>query len=185
MFLYRIETGKCGEYDIKSAAEAARVLRWIRSRFDTSHPDPVGFLILKRNGSTIFSASGASLIQSMPEDLSIIVKNGLLRIGEEFRKYSRWGHYVALAADLNENPPEDDTELRQAHLLAWADATHKGYMTAAQPVRYEAYLGRYGVGLIEHYRYGSNTNYHGVRYWIEPADLTGNPFVPQPAEEVT
>ena len=49
MSLYRIETGKVGEYDIESAAEAARVLRWIRSRFDADHPDPLGFLILKRN----------------------------------------------------------------------------------------------------------------------------------------
>lgn len=181
MSLYRIETGKVGEYDIESAAEAARVLRWIRSRFDIDHPDPVGFLILKRNGSTIFSASGASLIQAMPEDLSIIVRNGLIRIGEEYRKYSRWAHYAALAAELNENPPEDDTELRQANLLAWADATHKGYMTVSQPVRYEPYLGRYGVGLMEHYRYEATNTYHGVRYWIEPADLTGNPYLP--AEE--
>lgn len=179
---YRIETGRAGEYDCASAAEAARCLRWIRSRFDADHLDPMGFLIIKRDGTVIFTARGATLVQAMPEDLSVIIRNEVLRIGEEFRKYSRLGTYVLQAAAFNDTPPSSDAELRQLGLLAWADATHRGYMTAAQPVRFEPYIGRYGVGLVEHYRYGAGNNYHGVRYWVESPTESSNPFLP--AEEV-
>ena len=183
---YRIETGTLGIYDVDGSAEAARVLRWIRSRFRVENPDPMGYLILKRENQVIFTASHDVPSIYLPEDTDRMIEKGVEAIGWRYAQLQLLANYHIRSQALNQDPSLFTRDYAEdAGLVCWADSTHPGYMAVDTPIRFEAYMGRYGVGIRQHYRYDNSSRFHGCRYWIRPEWTIQNPYLPAPETDET
>lgn len=179
--LYRIETGTLGIYDVDNIMEAAKVLRWILNRFRIENPDPMGYLIVKKNGTTIFSASHDVPSVNLPDDADKMIRKGIEQIGWRYATLGLLASYVISAEYLNSNAVQNPAEyLEDLGLVCWTDSTAPGYMQVGTPIQYQAYLGQYGVGIKQHYRYDNSSRFHGVRYWIRPDWTIRNPYIPEP-----
>ena len=178
--MYRIVTYSLGIYEDLSAAEAAKVLRWIKCRFVLGRPDPLGWLIVEKDGVQIFQATGETVEIYLPDDAPLVIRGGVERIGMMYAKCSMYDYFKRAADVLNRNPPADyaDVLTNDMGLGFVSCAAHRGYLRVTDPVHFEPYAGHYGMGIAVHFRFDGSTRYHGVRYYVCVPWAIRNPFLP-------